>query len=154
MQDAGYWPLNFIHPFFPSCMGSSLLARNLFRDETPRDSGRQQNPRPLFHVPCTVLRPPSPRKQQNVDETLTSLRRLGITANGRPCHIGSAEQRKAFIDAAIKVSAGLGVTMPTGHCNPSTAELILPCSGVRPHRHPRVQRGGEPDGRPHRRHPR
>ena len=153
MQDAGYWPFNFIHSFFPSCMGSSILARNLFRDETPRETAEPSSslPCPLH---CAETPPPTPRKQQNVDETLTSLRRLGITANGRPCHIGSAEQRKAFIDAAIKVSAGLGVTMPTGHCNPSTAELILPCSGVWPHRHPRVQRGGEPDGRPHRRHPR
>ena len=94
MQDAGYWPFNFIHSFFPSCMGSSILARNLFRDETPRETAEPSSslPCPLH---CAETPHPTPRKQQNVDETLTSLRRLGITANGRTCHIGNAEQRKA-----------------------------------------------------------
>jgi dehydrogenase/reductase SDR family protein 4 len=45
------------------------------------------------------------RKQSNVEEALSSLRAQGIQAVGIPCHVGSAEQRQALIQAAVKVCA-------------------------------------------------
>ncbi len=38
-----------------------------------------------------------------MDEALQQLRSRGITAAGMPCHVGSADQLKAFVQAAVKV---------------------------------------------------
>lgn len=43
------------------------------------------------------------RKKSNVDETVQQLRAMGIVVAGCPCHVGSAEQRQALVQAVIKV---------------------------------------------------
>jgi len=42
-------------------------------------------------------------KQSNVDETVQQLRREGLEVSGCACHVGSDEQRKAMVAAAVKV---------------------------------------------------
>lgn len=52
------------------------------------------------------------RKQKAVDETVAALRSKGLDVQGCACHVGSADQRKAMIQAAVKVRGASYINPP------------------------------------------
>lgn len=64
------------------------------------------------------------RKQSNVDETVAQLQALGIQAAGSPCHVGSAEQRRALVQAAVKEFGRIDILVSNAAVNPLGGRIL------------------------------
>jgi NAD(P)-dependent dehydrogenase (short-subunit alcohol dehydrogenase family) len=81
---------------------------------------------------------PNCSKQSNVDDTVRQLRGEGLEVQGCACHVGSDEQRRAFVAAAIKVGAGAcswraydDAARPNQCCPRSSCSQALPSTSHR-----------------------
>ncbi|GBF97750.1 hypothetical protein Rsub_10914 [Raphidocelis subcapitata] len=65
------------------------------------------------------------RKQAAVDETVAALRVEGLDVSGTACHVGSAEQRAAFVQAAIKAyGPSVHILVSNAAVNPTAGPLL------------------------------
>ena len=83
------------------------------------------------------------RKAKNVDETVASLKSMGIDVVGMPAHVGKPEDRTALLDFTMAEFGRLDVLVSNAAVNPvygpilktMTAEVCMPCTCIRPKLH-------------------
>uniref|UniRef100_A0A7S0REP7 Dehydrogenase/reductase SDR family member 4 n=1 Tax=Chlamydomonas leiostraca TaxID=1034604 RepID=A0A7S0REP7_9CHLO len=63
------------------------------------------------------------RRQEAVDKAVSELRAKGYTAAGCPCHVGSKEQRKRFIEEAVKAYGQADILVSNAAVSPAAAAI-------------------------------
>lgn len=66
----------------------------------------------------------SSRKQANVDKALTSLQSQNLDVAGVKCHVGSADDRKAMIQAAVDKYGGIDILVSNAAVNPEVGPVL------------------------------
>lgn len=69
----------------------------------------------------------SSRKLPNVEKALKSLKAQNLDVTGVKCHVGSAEDRKAMIQAAVDKYGGIDILVSNAAVNPEVGP-VLECS--------------------------
>ncbi|KAG2487943.1 hypothetical protein HYH03_013522 [Edaphochlamys debaryana] len=63
------------------------------------------------------------RKAKNVDDTVAALRSRGLEVAGCACHVGSAEQRRALVEACVQRYGGIDILVSNAAVNPGAGPL-------------------------------
>jgi len=69
----------------------------------------------------------SSRKEQNVENAVSELRKEGLQVHGIKCHVGSADDRKRLFDETIKKYGALDILVSNAAVNPEVG-AVLDCS--------------------------
>lgn len=65
------------------------------------------------------------RKQYNVDETVSQLRSEGLEVKGFACHVGSDDQRRQFVENALKTyGPHIDILVSNAAVNPTASPLL------------------------------
>ncbi|XP_055989189.1 dehydrogenase/reductase SDR family member 4 isoform X3 [Sorex fumeus] len=66
----------------------------------------------------------SSRKQQNVDNTVATLRGEGLSVTGTVCHVGKAEDRERLVSKAVKLHGGVDILVSNAAVNPFFGNML------------------------------
>ncbi|XP_030786216.1 dehydrogenase/reductase SDR family member 4 isoform X2 [Rhinopithecus roxellana] len=66
----------------------------------------------------------SSRKQQNVDQAVSTLQGEGLSVTGTVCHVGKAEDRERLVATAVKLHGGIDILVSNAAVNPFFGSLM------------------------------